>query len=261
MGLYTLEPDLCDGYGHCCRFGYRSSKCKSAPRCRSREPQTLSTSYCTAPPVWFSGPPNLYSTILGRMAPRSGPTSTLCLYQPSNQPAAFPPLPSAGAAAISLGRLNLPYLKQHGHLSLCHPELPNYASVVGAAGSPRVPATFQDVVQLLLEIQAGVRNLNVRVTACLRATTQPVLRPSLPRESVPECAGQPAAPASVCPGPASLQPVSENQPRIVSASPRPQPGSVPVQPLPQYAPDSHPRSVPPSLGLPYMNYKKSENLH
>ncbi|MPC35736.1 hypothetical protein E2C01_029171 [Portunus trituberculatus] len=75
-----------------------------------------------------------------------------------------------------------------------------YASVVGAAGAAPalqadVPATLQDMVQLLLEIRAEVRDLNARISA-LESRTQQGLCPS-------QCPNnQPSAPTSICPGPA-----------------------------------------------------------
>ncbi|XP_045101306.1 lysine-rich arabinogalactan protein 19-like [Portunus trituberculatus] len=173
----------------------------------------------------------------------------LALPLPAAQSSAFLPL-SGAAAPVQSGAAHPPVPASRPPVPVPPRTALYYATVVGAAGAASalqagMPATLQDVVQLLLEIRAKVRDLSVR-GHCLGATAgrsepsapasaHPSLAsaPTCPQEPAPECAGQPPALTSVCCGPAC-------------PSPQPQPVSVPVRPSPQSAPDSQPQSVPAS---------------
>ncbi|XP_045111710.1 leucine-rich repeat extensin-like protein 3 [Portunus trituberculatus] len=236
MGLYTPEPDLCS---HCCTFlgvilppaawkryvlAPESSRCVATttplratallgpgPSGSHRPPAPL-----LAPPGWFFGPTSqLWSNF---------PALPL----PAAQPSAFPPLLGTAAPAQS-GAAHPPVPATRLPVPVPHRTAPYYAAVVGAedaapTSQAGVPATLQDVVHLLLGIQAEVRDLRVRVTALERQ--RDAARP--PPKPVP---------APVQPAP---QPAHKNQPQSVPASPRPQPVSATVQP----APDNKPQSVP-----------------
>ncbi|XP_045132192.1 translation initiation factor IF-2-like [Portunus trituberculatus] len=212
----------------------------------------------SAPPGWFFRP-----------APASQHNAwangTLSWYDfpalplPAAQPSAFPPLPGAAAPAQS-GMAHPPVPATRPSVPVPPRTAPYYAVVVGAEGAAPasqaagVPAILQDVVQLLLEIRAEVRDLRVRVTALERQRDaaspppQPMPGPVQP-VSQPARKNQPqSVPASPRPQPvfARVQPAPDNKLQSAPASPRPQPVSVPVHPLPQSAPDTQPQGVPAS---------------
>ncbi|MPC73775.1 hypothetical protein E2C01_068112 [Portunus trituberculatus] len=139
----------------------------------------------------------------------------------------------------------------HQHFCSClvqlpHPSLrtaPNYAIIVEAADTTPIsqagmPETLQDMVQLLLEIWAEIRDLSVRVTTLERHrdAASPLSQLNQPQSVLASSRPQPVS--------ASVQLVPDNQPQSVPARTQPQPVSVPVQPSPQSAPDSQPKSVP-----------------
>ncbi|MPC60061.1 hypothetical protein E2C01_054097 [Portunus trituberculatus] len=197
VGLYTTEPDLC---GHCCRFRHQSWKCKSAPRsryCSGGHPSSrcmekihagtrvvplccncggdhnTSSRHCPAQPRLVRESQNPDTTVSpSRVVFRPAPppqynvwangtpswSNFPALPLPVAQPSAIPPLPGAAAPTQS-GAAHTPFPATQPPVPVLPRTATYYAAVAG------VPATLQDVVQLLPEIRTEVRDLRVRVTA------------------------------------------------------------------------------------------------
>ncbi|MPC59157.1 translation initiation factor IF-2-like [Portunus trituberculatus] len=204
----------------CCNCGgdhNASSRCCPARSRPIREPQTPGTTIGPSR-VIFQPAPALQHNAWANGAPSWSNFPALPL--PAAQPSAFPPLPGTAAPAQS-GAAHSPVPAIRLPVPVPPRTAPYYAAVVGAedtapALQAGVPVFLQDMVQLLLGIQAEVRDLRVRVTALERQ--QDAASP--PPQPVPT----PVQPAS--------QPARKNQPQSVAARPRPQPVSATVQPWP-----------------------------
>ncbi|MPC65198.1 hypothetical protein E2C01_059329 [Portunus trituberculatus] len=252
----------------CCNCGgdhnASSRRCPARPR-PVREPQIPGTTIGPSRVVFRPAPAPQHNA-WANGAPSWSDFPALPL--PAAQPSAFPPLPGTAAPAQS-GAAHPPVPATRPPVPVPPRTAPYYVAVVGAedvapASQAGVPAILQNVVQLLLGIQAEVRDLRVRVTA-LERQRDAASPPPLPVPAPVQSAQQPARknqpqsmPVSPRPQPvsATVQPAPDNKPQSVPASPRPQPMSATVQPAsdnkPQSAPASpqpQPVSVPPSLSL------------
>ncbi|MPC67334.1 hypothetical protein E2C01_061508 [Portunus trituberculatus] len=249
VGLYIPEPDLC---GHCCRFGHQNWKCKSAPRCR-----------------YFSGGRPSSTCLKIRAGTRVVPLCCNCgsdhnassrRCHAQSRPVRETQTPGTTVCPSRVVFRPAPAL-QHNPWANGTPSwtAPYYAAVVGAEGAAPalqagVPATLQDVVQLLLEIRADLRDLCVKVTALERqrdAASPPPQSVPAPVQPAPQPAHKnqsqsvPATPRSQLVS-ATVQPARDNKPQSAPTSPWPQPVFVLVHPSPQSAPDTQPQGVAPS---------------
>ncbi|MPC40906.1 hypothetical protein E2C01_034481 [Portunus trituberculatus] len=153
-----------------CRGDHNASprRCPAWPR-PVREPQTPSTAVGPSRVVFRPAPAPQHNA-WANGAPSWSDFPALPL--PAAQPSAFPPLLGTAAPAQS-GAAHPPVPATRPHVPVPRRTAPYYAAVVGPedaapASQVGVPATLQDVMQLLLGIQANVRDLRVRVTALER---------------------------------------------------------------------------------------------
>ncbi|XP_045103028.1 predicted GPI-anchored protein 58 [Portunus trituberculatus] len=236
-----------------CRGDHNASlrRCPARPR-PVREPQTPGTTVGPSRVV-FRPVPAPQHNAWANGAPSWSDFPALPL--PAAQPSAFPPL-SGTAAPSQSGAAHPPVPATWPLVPVPRRTAFYHAAVVGAedaapASQAGVPATLQDVVQLLLGVQAKIRDLTPQPAH----KNQPQSVPASPQPQPVSATVQPATdnkpqsvPASPRPQPvsATVQPAPDNKPQSAPASPRSQPVSVPVHPSPQSAPDSQPQSVPAS---------------